>query len=221
MMLFACPGGRQRVVAHATSGAQLCLPGATRGRYSACVTLQSVGYGRAMTSIRRGFSKDRYLSIYVNDHRAAAAGGVALARRMIRENAGSEFSRDVVEAVAGEIGEDKATLDRVARLLGVRPNGPKIVVARVAELAGRLKLNGQLRGYSPLSRLIEIETLMAGIEAKRCLWVSLQEARRRELAEIDFERLVARAKDQRNQLVPLQRHAADLALSLIERTASL
>ena len=57
---------------------------------------------------------------------------------MVRENVGSEFGRDVVEAVAGEIGEDKATLDRDARLLGVRPNGPKIVVARVVKLAGRL-----------------------------------------------------------------------------------
>src|SRR5437867_2737732 len=90
--------------------------GARLSRYSACVTLVWVGYARAMASMRRGFSKDRYLSIYVNDHRAAAAGGVALARRMVRENAGSEFSRDVLEAVAGEIGEDEATLDRVARL---------------------------------------------------------------------------------------------------------
>ena len=32
---------------------------------------------------------------------------------------------------------------------------------------GRFKLNGQLRGYSPLSRLVELEILMAGIDAKR------------------------------------------------------
>jgi hypothetical protein len=178
-----------------------------------------LGYSAAMIAARRVSLKPRYLSIYVNDHRAASVGGVALARRTARENVGSAFSGDVLEAIAKEIAEDKVTLDRVARLLGVRANGLKVVAARLGEMAGRLKFNGQLRGYSPLSRLIEIEALMAGIEAKRCLWVSLEQAHRSELAEIDIERLVARADHQRSQLVPLHRHAAAL-VSSTEQTRS-
>ena len=170
-----------------------------------------------MTTARRGSSKHKYVSIYVDDHRAAAAGGVALARRTARENVGSTFSGDVLQGVADDIAEDKATLDSIARLLGVRPNVLKVTVARLGEMAGRFKLNGQLRGYSPLSRLIEIEALIAGIEAKRCLWISLQEARRNELAEIDIERLVARADNQRNLLASLHPQAAALALSSIEQ----
>src|SRR5688572_7289180 len=126
----------------------------------------------------------RYLSIYVDDHRAAAAGGMALAQRAARENVGATLGGNVLQSVADEIAEDKATLDRVAALLGVRPNPLKVTVARLGEMAGRFKFNGQLRGYSPLSRLIEIEALIAGIEAKRCLWISLREVRRDELAEI-------------------------------------
>ena len=170
---------------------------------------------------RRWRSDDRYLSIYVNDHRSAAAAGLALARRIVHENARSVLNHDVLETVANDIAADKATLHEIARLLGIRLNGLKVALAHVAQMAGRLKLNGELRGYSPLSRLVEIETLIAGIEAKRCLWVSLEQAHRRELADIDFEQLVGRANHQRQQLVPLHRHAAQLALTVTERTAPL
>ncbi len=119
---------------------------------------------------------------------------------------------DVLDEIAAEIAEDKATLDHVAQLLGVRANPVKTATARVAELAGRFKLNGQLGGTSPLSPLIEREGLMAGIDAKRSLWLSLHTARRRELAVIDFERLAKRASDQRDRLAPLHRLAAAEAL---------
>ena len=152
-------------------------------------------------------STDRYLAIYINDHRAGAAGGMALAARCARES-GPGPAGDVLEEVARDIAEDRATLERVAELLGVRANPVKIGVARMAEMAGRLKLNGQLRGSSPLSRVIETEGLMAGIDAKRSLWVSLRTARRPELAEIAFEQLVNRASDQRDRLMPLHRLAA-------------
>ena len=39
--------------------------------------------------------------------------------------------------------------------------------------AGHLKLNGQLRGYSPLSRVVELEGLLLGVTGKRGLWVTL------------------------------------------------
>ena len=41
------------------------------------------------------------------------------------------------------------------------------------EKLGRLKLNGQLLGYSPLSRLIELEGLMLGIAGKLAMWIAL------------------------------------------------
>ena len=156
-------------------------------------------------------SNDRFLSIYLNDHRAGSVGGLALVKRCARESGPGPVG-DVLEAVAAEIAEDKATLERVAQLLGVRANPVKTVAARLGEMAARLKLNGQLRGYSPLSRLIERESLMAGIDAKRSLWASLRIARRPELAEIDFEHLVKRATDQRDRLTPLHRLAAAEAL---------
>jgi hypothetical protein len=156
-------------------------------------------------------TRDRLLSIYLNDHRAGAAAGVALARRIVRQSDVGE-AKAVVQAIADEIADDRRTLERIARLTGVRANPAKIAAARLAERLGRLKLNGRLRGRSPLSRVIELEGLMAGIDAKRSLWVSLQVARRPEWAEIDFENLASRATDQRARLVPLHRSAAADAL---------
>ena len=43
----------------------------------------------------------------------------------------------------------------------------------MAEKLGRLKPNGQILGYSPLSRLVELETLALGITGKRSLWEAL------------------------------------------------
>src|SRR5690349_17051443 len=115
---------------------------------------------------------DRLLGIYVNDHRAASAAAISLAKRCQRENAGSPLG-DVLASLVPDIEEDAATLNQVAEVLGARSDPVKVGAARAGEVLSRLKLNGQLRGYSPLSRLIEIETLLMGIEGKRLLWRAL------------------------------------------------
>jgi hypothetical protein len=51
----------------------------------------------------------------------------------------------------------------------LRFGGDKVknIAAWGIEKVGRLKLNGQLTGYSPLSRVVELEGLLAGIAGKR------------------------------------------------------
>jgi hypothetical protein len=68
----------------------------------------------------------------------------------------------------------------------------------MAEKAGRLKPNGQIRGYSPLSRLVELEGLEIGVTGKRSLWQALSHAFTDDarLAGFDLEALVARAEQQ-------------------------
>jgi hypothetical protein len=50
----------------------------------------------------------------------------------------------------------------------------KVLLGWGAEKAGRLKLNGELLGYSPLSRLEELEALSLGVEGKLALWTALR-----------------------------------------------
>jgi hypothetical protein len=93
--------------------------------------------------------------------------------------------------------------------LGFGADRSKNLAFWVAEKGGRLKLNGQLTGYSPLSRMIEIEGLITGVGAKRSLWLTLGELADAE-PELDAERLgrlVERAEDQLGRLHELRSRA--------------
>jgi hypothetical protein len=76
-----------------------------------------------------------------------------------------------------------------------------------------LKLNGQLRGYSDLSRVVELESLCAGVDAKRSLWISLKALQGSDsrLSEFDFDALESRARRQREELEEHRRAAAAAA----------
>ena len=50
----------------------------------------------------------------------------------------------------------------------------KSVVARAAEVVGRVTSNGTLTHHSPSSRVVELEGLLAAIAARRNLWASLR-----------------------------------------------
>lgn len=144
---------------------------------------------------------DRFLEIYLSDHLAAATAGVALARRAARSNAGNATG-DFLQHLATEIDEDRRTLRRVALDVGVSGSKPKEVVASLAEKLGRLKPNGRLRGYSPLSRVLELEALSVGIAGKLALWQSLQAVPELDerLGDADLDELVERARRQRAQV---------------------
>ena len=137
---------------------------------------------------------DRLLEIYFADHLAASTAGLELARRSARSNAGhatGEFLRRLVV----EIEEDRETLERVVTRLGFKPSRPKEVAAWVAEKLGRLKLNGQVRGYSPLSRVLRLESLAVGIAGKEARWTALR--RVAAVDSVDLEELIERARRQR------------------------
>jgi hypothetical protein len=96
------------------------------------------------------------------------------------------------------------------RRLGVPRSPVKLAFGWSAEKLGRLKPNGQLTGYTPLARLLELEGLAAGINAKHALWLSLLEIRDRDdrLREDTLRSLVARAEAQRDGLEPFRLRAA-------------
>jgi hypothetical protein len=151
---------------------------------------------------------DTLLRIYLNDHLAGATAGLALARRTLRSNPDGELG-DFLRRLVTEIAEDRAALEQVLRELGLPRNPAKVQAARVLELAGRLKLNGRLRGYSDLSRVLELEGMTMGITGKLSLWETIEQTRpdaaRR--GGLDLAELQARARSQLDRLAP-HRHAA-------------
>ena len=78
--------------------------------------------------------------------------------------------------LAKQIARDRESLERVMRQLSVAPSAIKVGMVRVAERAGRLKLNGRLLKRSPLSSVIELETVVVGVRGKKALWTALQKA---------------------------------------------
>ena len=97
--------------------------------------------------------------------------------------------------------------------LGIRPNRLKAIGAWGAEKLGRLKLNGQLTGYSPLSRFLELESLYLGITGKRELWRALQRTLGNDLMGFDFDELGRRAERQAAEVEEHRLEAAQPALS--------
>jgi hypothetical protein len=155
----------------------------------------------------------KLLGIYLNDHLAGSVVGGNLARRIARQNEGNEYGRKVAE-IARDLDEDQATLRELMERAGVRQKQLRLVMARITELAARLKRNGQLIGYSPLSRVLELEGLTMGITGKLELWRSLEAVEDgADLGGIDFASLAARAEDQRERVEELRVNAAQEALS--------
>jgi hypothetical protein len=154
------------------------------------------------------------LSTYLNDHLGGASGGVELARRACRANRGNQYE-ELLERIVREIEEDIASLRDVMRRLDVREDRLKQVAGWSGEKLGRLKPNGQLLGYSPLSRLVELEGLALGVSGKRSLWTSLKVALGTDprLAGIDLDVLEERARAQRRDLEAARLEAAVEALT--------
>jgi hypothetical protein len=160
-----------------------------------------------------GLGEDR-LSIYLNDHLAGATAGVSLARRTAASNRSNRYG-EVLGEIAGEVEDDRLALVDVMRRLSVGQDRVKLALAWGAEQASRLKLNGELLSYSPLSRLEEIEALSLGVEGKAALWKALRRTHGDDprLRGVDLDELVERAQSQRRRLEHQRVRAADEALA--------
>jgi hypothetical protein len=154
---------------------------------------------------------DKLLAIYLNDHLAGSTVGIKLARRACASNQGTPLG-EYLERLASEIESDRQTLERLMAELGIRPNRLKTIGAWAAEKLGRLKLNGQLTGYSPLSRFLELESLYLGITGKRELWRALRRTFGSDLPGFDFEGLGRRAE---RQAAEVEEHRLEAARSAL------
>jgi hypothetical protein len=156
----------------------------------------------------------KLLGTYLNDHLAGSTVGLELAKRARGSNEGTEYG-EVLERIAGEIEEDRETLQRLMESFEIKRDRPKVLAAWTAEKFGRLKPNGRLLSYSPLSRLIELEGLALGISGKLSLWEALGEVADEDarLDAAELKRLSQRAERQRAEVWELRQRAAHEALS--------
>lgn len=114
----------------------------------------------------------RYLSTYLDDHLSGATVALHRVRRSARSYAGTAAG-SVLAPLVHELDEEREFLRSVARALGEPESRVKTAAAWAAERVGRLKPNGHLLRPSPLSALLEVELLRAGVTAKRSGWETL------------------------------------------------
>jgi len=159
-----------------------------------------------------------HLRIYMDDQLALGVLWREMARRSAGANRGTAAG-DALTRVAGAIAEDVATFESLMDRLGFE-RGPtttaKTLAATAAERIGRLKLNGQLRGYSPLSRFEELDFLTMGIAGKRQLWATLRDLAglAQRFPDVDFDGLIRRAEQQQAELEPHRQQAGREALGV-------
>ncbi len=155
----------------------------------------------------------KYLPIYLNDHYAGSTLGVELAKRAAKNNDGNaEFGRPLAR-LASEIDEDRESLKRIMDRLDVSEDRIKASIFWLGEKVGRLKPNGELLQFSPLSRVVELEGLITGVSGKLSLWRTLLELAVRDdrLDEGELEVLAGRAEDQLLRLHALRGAAGLIA----------
>ena len=160
------------------------------------------GYGRLLMN-------EKYLRIYMQDHLAGSTAGLELARRTSGSNEGTEYGAPLAR-IADEIESDRRMLQGIMQDLGFGGDRLKNAGAWALEKAGRLKMNGELTSYSPLSRVVELEGLLTGITGKWGLWAALLEVAPHE-PRLDADlltRLRDRAEEQRATVEELREKAA-------------
>jgi len=163
----------------------------------------------------------RLLDIYLDDHWAGAAAGSALARRLADENADSPWALDLAW-IADQIRNDQQTLAEIRRRLHCKGGGLKKAAALIGERVARLKPNGRLVRYSPLSRVLEVEALISGISAKLRLWRALQAFDESDglLDDCDLEELVFGAEAQLDLLSSIHEAVSKEAFGAIGNGAA-
>ena len=160
----------------------------------------------------------RYLAIYLRDHFAGSSAGLSLVKRCRAANLGTPWE-PLLTGLESEISADRRALEDMMRRLGIAPSTVKSILGSVADLVGRAKTNGHVASYSPLSRLMELELLAAGVSTKRNLWRSLREVvdQHDELRIDELDELLEGATSQLERIRDGHRTAAVAALGASAR----
>jgi hypothetical protein len=152
-----------------------------------------------------------FLDTYLNDHHAGSQMAVevlALLRKIDESTIWQELE--------AEIQVDRLELERVMRSVDVDLSALRRATAWTAEKIVELKMHIDDRSEASLLRKLElIEALALGIDGKRALWAALEAVSERTsgLKDLDYSRLLARAKAQRDVVEARRLNAAIEALT--------
>lgn len=145
-----------------------------------------------------------WLPFYLRDHMAGARAGVNLFDRVARGHSHQQV-RTQIAIMHDEIEQDSRALRAIMEDLGIRRASGTMLLGVLGELVGRLKPNGSLLKRSAGADVLELEALVAAVQAKARLWetlIALVETGS-PLDADKLHQLQNRATDQRNTIIAL------------------
>ena len=153
------------------------------------------------------------LATYLQDHYAGSSAGIELFKRAADQQT-DPVVRTALAKMVQEVDEERTALERYLAAVGAKPDQLKNAGAWMVEKLSRLKPNGELLRRSPLSDLVELETLRIAVEGKaagfRILRALADEEPQFDPAELDG--LLAQAAQQIETLESLRMTTAQRVL---------
>jgi len=137
------------------------------------------------------------LTTYLNDHLAGSAAARDLIERAASRSEGTPLGT-FLGMLLRDIEADQAELKAIMSRLGIGEQTVKQAAGAVGERLIRFKFDVLDRSGGDLNRVLEMESMLMGIEGKAALWRTLQvmAASEPRLADVDLDGLAARAREQ-------------------------
>lgn len=161
--------------------------------------------------------QDAYLVTYLNDHLGASVAGIELAQRCLSNNRESELGKFLEQFVL-VLQEEQVRIRKLLKRLDAAESSVKKLGGWMLEKVSRLKLNNSLFRYSDLSRVIELETLVAGLQAQSSMWRVLENCRSDDtrFLGIDFATARIKSEEMLDKMKEYHARAADVAFSAMK-----
>ena len=157
---------------------------------------------------------NEHLATYLNDHLAGSVVAVELLESLEESHKGTpleQFLRNLHKEIEADRQELKTLMDR----LDVSESKTRKATAWISEKVTELKLHFDDSAEGAFRLFESLEALSLGIEGKRSLWLLLAFLSDDvpSLRLINYQRLIERAQDQRNQVEARRMEIAKKALT--------
>lgn len=161
------------------------------------------------------------LKIYLNDHLAASVAGIQMAKHCLKNSQDpvlSKFLSDFLKQVT----EEQNLLKKIIIYLEDTQTPLKRMAAWIFEKMAHLKLN-YFQSNAEVSRLLELEGLLAGVHAKLDMWrvVERLSISSPQFPNYPYESLIERVKKQLRSLEKFCLNAGENAFNLNSSSSTL
>jgi hypothetical protein len=161
---------------------------------------------------------NKHIATYLNDHLAGSVVALELMEHLEAAHADTPLESFLSELRA-DVAEDRRELEALMSRLQVTESHTRKATAWVSEKVTEVKLRLDDPAGGALRLMEALEVLSLGIEGKRSMWRALATVAEGAdwLRVVDYERLIARAEEQRSRVEAERLKAAKAALGDFEQ----